>query len=300
MTATATISVDVDPVDIHLAGYGLVGGERDGSVYASALPRLRSSFAELRIRATFFVVARDAAEHAPELAALVAEGHEVASHSLTHPAPFLRLPEEQREAEIRESKSQLESACGLPVVGFRAPNWDIGPAAVEPLVQAGYLYDASAFPSPFLTAARATLLLRGKRQAVSRLRTIPSTFTRAPHVWRARGAEIREFPISVTPIVRFPVYHTMRYALRESHFLRLLDGFARRGESFFYPLHAIDALGLAEDGLDERLRKHPGMSRPLEEKLELLRRTFHEIEQRFRIVTYRDRLAPPRRRVAVG
>ena len=58
-------------------------------------------------------------------------------------------------------------------------------------------------------------------------------------------------------------------------------------------MHAVDALGLSEDRVDPKLSRHPGMDRPLKEKLELLDRTLEAIAARFRPVPFRDRLESP-------
>ena len=73
-------------------------------------------------------------------------------------------------------------------------------------------------------------------------------------------------------------------------FERTLDGFTRRSEDLSYPLHAVDALGMAEDHVDARLAPHPGLNRPLAAKLALLERTLRAIVARFDSRTFRDRL----------
>ncbi len=284
----ATVSVDVDPVDLHLMGYGFTGLTPDHQVYADALPRIADRFAAFGVRATFFVVGRDARGQAPILKRLAAGGHEIASHSLTHPMPFVRVGRSRIIHEVTESKRLLEEACGEGVVGFRAPNWDISPRAVAPLADAGFQYDASAFPSPFLIPARLLLALKARDpRVVLRMRPWPYTLRRRPYVWRAEGRSLIQFPISVTPRVRFPIYHTVRYMLSESGFLKHLDGFARRKEPFFYVLHGVDALGQHEDRVDPRLARHPGMESRLDAKLTMLESALRAIADRFETVTYR-------------
>lgn len=285
------MSVDVDPVDLHLLGYGHRVDGPDGRVYTHALPRLLERFDRARIRATFFVVARDAPAHGRALAALKAAGHEVASHSLTHPMPFLKLPREELAREVGESRRRLEAAVGGPVLGFRAPNWDMGPRALAALAEAGYRYDASAFATPLQLAARMLLAWKGRdRRALTSMKLLPFTMARKPFRWRNGGREIVEFPVSTSPWLRLPVYHTARYFLGSRRFRRQLAGFARRGEPLFYPLHAVDALGLADDAVDRRLARHPGMDRALSHKLQLLDETLDAIAERFEVLPYRDLL----------
>ena len=81
-----TIGVDIDPIDVHMAGYGLTSLTRDTTVYDVAVPRLLDLFARHGIRATFFVLGRDAEAQSPLLRRIIAAGHEIADHSMTHPA----------------------------------------------------------------------------------------------------------------------------------------------------------------------------------------------------------------------
>lgn len=284
----ATVSVDVDPVDLHLLGYGHRGLAPDPLVYTTALPRLVELFGRAGVRATFFVVGRDAPGHREAIAALTRAGHEVASHSQTHPVALARLEPDVLRHELVASRGALEEACGRPVIGFRAPSFDVSPAVIAALAAGGYRYDASGYPTPVLTLARIVLGLKGRDLgAALRLRMLPIDWKRDPH---PLDHGITEFPVSVTPGFRLPVYHTARYAIGDGGFAAWLDGFVRRGETLSYPLHAVDALGLEEDGVDRRLAPHPGMNVPLEKKLALLERSLRAIAERFEPVPFQERL----------
>lgn len=287
----ATISVDVDAVDLHLIGYGWPGLPADPLACTAGLPRLAGAFARHGVRATFFCVGRDAAANAGQLRALAAAGHEIASHTWSHPVGFASLPPDRQVAELADSRRALAEASGSEVVGFRAPNFDMHAGVVPRLAAAGYRYDASAYPTPLLVPARAVLALKSRDPLrVLAMRPWPFTWNRLPYTWRAGGAEIREFPLAVTPVLRWPVYHTMRWVSSGRGLEAAIDGFARRGEPLSYALHAVDALGLTEDGVDARLAKHPGMDRPLAAKLEVLERTLEAIVARFDVRTYAEQL----------
>jgi len=288
----ATVSVDVDPVDLHLVGYGHRSEAADDRVYALAIPRLLERFDRARLRATFFFVARDAAAQSRALAAVRSAGHEIASHSLTHPMPFQKLPAAELAREVAESKRRLETAVGSAVFGFRAPNWDVGPRVLAALADAGYRYDASAFATPLQAAARVLLAVKGRdRRALTAMSLFPFTLARRPFRWRAGARELVEFPVSTTRWLRVPVYHTARYFGGDAAFRRRLDAIARRGEPLSYPLHAVDALGLAEDSVDRRLGAHPGMDRALASKLALLDSALAAITERFEVKPFAELLA---------
>lgn len=288
----ATVSVDVDAVDLHLVGYGHRGLPPDPLVYTAAMPRLLEVFARVGVSATFFIVGRDAVRHPATVGEVAASGHEVASHSLTHPFAFSRLPDDLMRRELEESRHALERASGRTVRGFRSPNFDVDARALAAIAAAGYRYDASGYPTPMLIPARLLLALKSRSAgALTRLRAWPFTFRREPHAIAANGGRLFEFPVTVTPGLRFPVYHTARYVLRRRRFEGILDGLARRGESLSYPLHAVDALGLAEDAVDPRLAPHPGMELPLDQKLALLEESLTAIVRRFEPKTFEARLA---------
>ncbi|MEO5989052.1 MAG: polysaccharide deacetylase family protein [Candidatus Eisenbacteria bacterium] len=287
----ATISVDVDPVDLHLVGYGFVGLSADPLAHTRGLPRLIEAFARARVPATLFCVGRDAGAHAPLLRRAAEAGHEIASHTWSHPIRFAGLPVADQRRELADSKSALEAASGNEVVGFRAPNFDMNDSVVPRLAEAGYRYDASAYPTPFLLPARLMLAFKSSDPAaVMAMSPVPFTWKRQPYRWRAGGAEIMQFPVSVMPGLRMPVYHTLAYFGEEKAFLERVASFARRGESLSYVLHAVDAMGLVDDSIDARLAKHPGMDIPLADKIAKLDRVLACIAEHYEVRTYAARL----------
>ena len=287
----AVISVDVDPVDLHLVGYGFRGLAPDPLVAEVGLPRLLEVFARCGVRATLFMVGRDTERHAAGMAAAAGAGHEIASHTWSHPIGFASLPPGQQQDELQRSRRALERASGAAVIGFRAPNFDMNAAAAARLLAAGYRYDASAYPSLMLLPARAMLARKSASPlSVLAMRPWPFTWARQPYDWQVDGGTLREFPVAMTPGLRLPVYHTLRYYSAEASFASSLAGFAKRGETLSYVLHGVDVLGLAADHVDARLRKHPGMDRPLAPKLALLERTLRTIASRFDVRTYAELL----------
>lgn len=284
----AFVSIDIDPIDTHLAGYGFAAPPC-ARVYERAVPRFLAMAEHIGVRATLFVVARDAASQAALWRAAVRSGHEIASHSLTHPLPFATLPAETLAYELRESRRRLEDATGTAVVGFRAPGWDVSEATLAAIADAGYRYDASLLPTPALLAGSVL------RWALSGGRVWPSGLGHAlraacaprhPH----RYGALQEFPLAVSPLLRVPFTHTLwyvaPYALAERTYRRLGRGSAPLG----YMLHAADFLDLERDGLDPRMARHPGMALPLEQKLWLLEERLRAIATDYDVRPYRERL----------
>lgn len=99
-------------------------------------------------RATCFVVGEVAEAHPAMVERIARAGHEVACHSYSHELVSRQTPEQFR-GDVRRAKRALEEIAGKPVIGFRAPNYSIGPAehwAYDVLLEEGFLYDSSSYP----------------------------------------------------------------------------------------------------------------------------------------------------------
>jgi len=289
-TAVATISVDLDPVDSHLRGYGHADVAPDPTVREVALPRLLEIFARHDVRATLFVLASEAERDPRSFVDAIAAGHEVASHGIDHEPGLDRRPPGAIAQEVADSRARIAGAVGHDVIGFRAPDWSAGRRLVPALADAGYRYDASLVPSPVMTAGHLLLAVKARSpRAVMALR-LPASLRRLPFRWTVDSRTIVEFPLAVSPRTRYPIYHTLRPRMSDATFDHHLDGFARSGTSLSYALHGVDALGLEHDDVDARLAGHPGMDMPLATKLDLLDRTVAAIAARFPVRPFAERL----------
>lgn len=122
--------------------------ESQPSRVAGNTHRLLDLLAEHQATATCFTLGW-VAERCPSLIRrMVAEGHELGSHSWSHSRVTALTQAEFRE-EVRRSKATLEAVGGAPVRGFRAPSFSIVPGvewAFDVLLEEGYEYDSSLFP----------------------------------------------------------------------------------------------------------------------------------------------------------
>jgi len=109
---------------------------------------LLTLLARHNVRATCFVVGLVAERHPDLIRTIARSGHEIASHGWDHARVTTLTPAQFRES-IRRSKQLLEEITGVPVVGFRAPNFSIVEGrewALDILLEEGYSYDSSLFP----------------------------------------------------------------------------------------------------------------------------------------------------------
>ena len=143
----AVIHVDLDGARHVFRHHGWkFDGETD-PLFETGMANLLDFLQHNELRATLFVIAEQL-DHPKQRALLqraVAAGHEIASHTLTHPELKNLTPEQVRE-ELTTSKQRLESELGVPVRGFRAPSYQINRSTFELLAEAGYTWDSSVFP----------------------------------------------------------------------------------------------------------------------------------------------------------
>ena len=113
------------------------------------MEHLLDVLAEENAKATCFVLGKFAEKFSACVKRIAAEGHEVASHGYGHVDVFRLSPAQFRE-DVRRSKGQLEALTGMPVNGYRAPDFSIVKEslwALDILAEEGFLYDASINPA---------------------------------------------------------------------------------------------------------------------------------------------------------
>ena len=105
-------------------------------------------FADANVRATFFTLGWIAERYPQVVRAIVAQGHELASHGYSHVRATQQNPDEFRE-DVTRTKAMLEDLGGQPVLGYRATSYSIGRNniwALDVLGEAGYRYSSSIYP----------------------------------------------------------------------------------------------------------------------------------------------------------
>ena len=110
--------------------------------------RLLELFDNYGAKSTFFTLGW-VAEKCPNLIkAIVDQGHELASHGLSHK----RATEMTREDfvnDVQQSKKILEDVSGTQIIGYRAPSFSIDESntwAYEVIKELGFQYSSSTYP----------------------------------------------------------------------------------------------------------------------------------------------------------
>jgi len=182
------LSIDVEEyyhAEIFRAGTRRLGRRVFASRVEQNVARTLALLRRHDTLATFFVLGEVAAGHPSVVRAIAREGHEIACHGHRHESVHHQRPAEFC-ADVRRAKAQLEDLVGVPVIGYRAPNFSIGRAqswAYPILVDAGFRYDSSLYP------------IRHDRYGQPGAPRFPY------EIWRRGSAALLEFPIGTARVL---------------------------------------------------------------------------------------------------
>ncbi len=256
----ACVSVDLDGLHHYARIHGLGEGVLDARARALhltlALPRLLALFQTVGLRATLFVVGEDVqGEGAEVLQRAVQAGHELASHSHTHPYALARAGAAQLDEELGQAEEALRRVSGVRPEGFRAPGYTLSAPLLQALVRRGYRYDASVFPAvPYYVAKALVLLgmrLLGRASASALDSPAVLWAPRQPYTpsaerpYRRGDARLLELPMAVTPVFRVPFFGTLVTSF-PAWAVRATYQAVAREEFLSFELHAVDALDEAD------------------------------------------------------
>ncbi len=312
----ASISLDLDNLWSYMKIHGDLGWTSFPSYLEPFSEIAIDRFRAHRLTVTVFIVGQDAAlaKNANAMRAIAGADHEIANHSFSHEPWFHTYPLEQVEREIAEAEAAIERATAQKPRGFRGPGFSLSPQTLSVLVQRGYLYDASTFPTFLGPLARAYYfwnsrglskderekrkeLFGSAREGLRDLRpylwTIAATDRATNGTRQSRDAhQLLEIPVTTMPFLRVPIHmsyiiYLALYSKRLARaYLRAAFGLIRkRGLELSFLLHPLDFLG--KDKVQE-LAFFPGMQASTDFKLRLFDEVMGELKESFQPVTMQE------------
>jgi peptidoglycan/xylan/chitin deacetylase (PgdA/CDA1 family) len=116
---------------------------------AVGAPRILALLARRGIASTWFVPGHTLEAFPGSIAAILAGGHELASHGWYH-EDFSELPNDEQRDILARSFEALGRAAGVPPTGWRAPYWALGERTLELVEEAGFRYDSSLMSDDYM------------------------------------------------------------------------------------------------------------------------------------------------------
>lgn len=92
----------------------------DDGPHATLTPKLLDLLKERKIKATFFVIGKNAAEYPDILKRIAAEGHEIANHSWSHP-DLAKMSQDTVRGELSKTQDAITNTVARPVTLMRPP-----------------------------------------------------------------------------------------------------------------------------------------------------------------------------------
>lgn len=276
----ASLSLDLDNLWSYMKTHGDPGWEALPSYLDLVVPRFLEVFARLGVQTTVFIVGQDAAleRNHGALRSIAEAGHEVGNHSFHHEPWMHRYTEADTVREFERAEAAIELATGRQPIGFRGPGYALSETTLRVLLQRGYLYDCSTFPSVLGPLARAYYFATAKLDDEQRdeRATLFGSWTEGfrpnqPYQWDVGGRTLLEIPVTTMPFAKVPVH--LSYVLYLAKFSPLAArayfdaavGVCRAtGVGMSLLLHPLDFLG-AEDVSE--LAFFPAMQMPTATKL---------------------------------
>lgn len=294
----ASVSFDLDNVWSFLKTHGDPSWESRPSYLKTATPRIVEFLGEMNLRSTVFVIGADAArdDGAESVRAFAAAGHEIGNHSYEHEPWLQRYHADELAAEIDRTHSAIVAAGAPAPTGFRGPGYSTSPTLERLLVERGYTYDASTFPTWIGPLARAHHLRTAQLSAEQREERADlfggvdrALLPLRPH---RTPSGIAELPVTTMPLLRLPIHG--------SYLMQLYSLSPRVARLYFATavrLCRVRHVGMTmllhpTDLLDRRdapaLDFFPGMAVPAREKYAFMQWVVATMQRHFTVLGTRD------------
>lgn len=301
----ASMSLDLDNKWSYMKTHGDAGWESFPSYLDVVVPRFLDVLDEMGLTITVFVVGQDAAlEKNHNALRMIAErGHEVANHSFHH-EPWLHLYSPgQLDREFEMSEEAIHKATGKRTVGFRGPGFSLSDQTLKVLVDRGYEYDCSTFPTFLGPLARAyyfmsTSLSKEERDDRKVLfgKFADGFQSNNPYFWAGTGdRRLVEIPVTTFPVVKTPFHasyllylSTYSELAAKTYLWSAVKACRSFGVEMSMLLHPLDFMGADDEtGLDF----FPAMNLTADRKVSLMKTFLQTMIDNFDIVTMKSHAA---------
>lgn len=247
------LHVHVDALWTYAQHVGAAVPDGPDPVYTRMMPRMIDWAAEHNAKLTLFIVGCDleVPEHARYVKAWHALGHEIASHSWSHPPQILALDDAAAEAQIRRAHAIIADTIGTAPIGYVAPGWYDDPRIWPVLDELGYAYDCSLFPS-WLMMLQPPAVYWLSPAARDRIRIWRRDWRRVMFGPAQQHESMAHRTLKASPMpvatLRLPYWHSLAFSLSERTSQRLIaSAMRRRPADYYHVAHPLDLIDPATD-----------------------------------------------------
>ena len=257
------VHVDVDNFKVYKDL--LIGAQiPEFDVYKEAFSRSIEFFSKNSISAIYFVVGEDLinSKHAKaQLQEARLLGHEIANHTMTHPAQFHMLSIAERNEEVERCHTQILETLDVVCSSYRAPGYSFKISDQEKLSELNYLHNYSKVSSLYTAALNLTF-----KWQFSNSKKFPSIIENIKTTYRKRmERKIFDSPTSIAKAMRTCNISTVWFKafLLSARFVPLVKAQSHSPLLF----HIIDFLDYCDKDC-----KVPALRIPLDERMLIMQR----------------------------
>jgi peptidoglycan/xylan/chitin deacetylase (PgdA/CDA1 family) len=160
-------------------------------------------------------------------------GHEIGNHSYSHKPNLGWLSKEKIEKEIKISHDIIKEVCGIEPSGFISPAWSYSRNLKHVLVENGYLYDTSLFPTSFYPVVMIKNLWNFRNDMRKKDIVIPNTLSYGLSNRPSYDGKIVNIPLPT--FFGMPCWHTLSFILPSSVFEYLLKKCLNKKYFYYLP-----------------------------------------------------------------
>lgn len=307
----ASLSLDLDNRWSYMKTHGDAGWDEYPSYLNTVVPRFLDVLEARDLKITVFVVGQDVVfeKNFDAIRSIVARGHELGNHSFSHEPWLHRYSDEQIIEELHSTHNLLKDLTGHECRGFRGPGYSLSDSVLRTIVDMGYEYDASSFPTVIGPLARAYYFMTSKlddEKKEEREQLFGSWKdgfgTLKPHMRQIDDDQILEIPVTTMPIFKVPFHLSYLLYLRSYSatlsklYLRIALMLCKlTGTQPSFLLHPLDFLG-CDDGVG--LDFFPAMNLKAAQKLELINDVLDIFGRHYQFVPMSEHAAAARKSLA--
>ena len=294
----AGLSLDLDNQWSYMKTHGDSGWEDYPSYLDVFIPQFLDVLDRLKLKITFFIVGQDAAleKNKEAFKLLTKRGHEVGNHSFHHEPWIHSYSREQLKREVLDTEELIVKVTGQKPLGFRGPGFTWNPHLFAILVENGYIYDASTFPTYFGPLARLYYFWTSglSREEKNRRKDLYGSLRDGlrpmkPYFWLLpSGEHLLEIPVTTIPVVKVPFHLSyLIYLGRFSEMMMMVYLNSAlllcklTGTSPSFLLHPLDFLGREQV---PELAFFPGMDLDRERKMRIFHKVIKTLLRHFKLV----------------
>ena len=275
--------------------------------YSEVSQRFFALSDKYRFKYSIFVIGKDLekAENREWVREWALKGHEIGNHSWSHPLNLGALRPSEIRREVESAHDLIAKAAGREPKGFIAPGWSNSEELVKVLVDLGYTYDTSGFPSwlMYLSLLKMLILNFGDQRFGKILNRgdllSPFCAPRRPFwtsgkIYKGGNSAPSEKGLVELPIptnrLRIACWHTIGFIFGWPFHERLLDSCLKEIEAFYYLMHPGDLLDKTDLSFPGRILMER-LAVPLDEKRHCLEKSVRRILEDGREIVTMEKLA---------